>query len=890
MRGLWARLVDLRAGEGRLLLSLSVILALVTGAHTLLETARDTLFLSKLPAERLALVYVLLAGLSLLVGALSSGIAGRFGRRAGFVITLGLSAYAITVLYLRPMTSANVFMLYVTSGVLGTILTLQFWLFAGQMFSVAQGKRLFGAMAAGGVLGATLGATAAAILLRFLPATSLLVAGALMFLAAAVGVTSVPTEEDVDAVDLTPVSAFGWLKDVSVLRENRYVSLLGALVVFSTAAVLLADYLFKSVAARELGPERLGPFLGTYYAVQNAVALAVQLVLTGPLVRRLGVTSTLLIFPLLLASTGVGLVLTGAFGFALAVKATDGSLRHSLHRVTSELLLLPLPADLRDKAKRVFDTMLGRGSQAVAATLIVVLAIWGQATTRVLGIMVLVLAAGWLVIAFLLRAPYLDVFRRALQRGELPEGDQELDLAAVETLLSSLASPDEVQVVAAIDLLAQTRRNRLLPALILYHESPVVLEHALAVFASDTRRDVMPLAERLLGHRDPSVRGAAVRALAASGNTAAAELALHDADPGVRAHAAFFLVPQGADPLTDARIVQIVEQPGEDGMALRRALLGMIGEHGDHRFAPVVTRILAGDERKVCGGALAAAAVRRTQARDMAPYLVLHLAKREGRAAVRSALAALDADGFRALSEALSDSATPLRVRLQIPRSLAVFRSQEAVDLLTERLAHEPSPDVRGKLLRALGRLSADAKEGLADRLVFNRALFEQGTHENLLAYLRQFIAWHTVRKDAAHATSELLTDLLKDRLDQTLERVFRLIQLGHRNEDILSAYLAVVRGDRRARATALEFLDVLTLRERDIRPLLRLAVDELEPDERVRRARELMGLEGAASSRQQVLEELARDEDELLSGFAKSWLANEAKRSLAPPPAAAKA
>jgi hypothetical protein len=174
---------------------------------------------------------------------------------------------------------------------------------------------------------------------------------------------------------------------------------------------------------------------------------------------------------------------------------------------------LLLPASIRDKSKRLLDTMIGRGEQAVAATAIVVLA--AQELTRgprVLGAVVLVLALVWLGVALMLRAPYLDVFRTALARGELPEGEQELDLSAVETILESLASPEEAQVVAAIDLLAHTRKNRLLPALILYHESPVVLEHALAVFATDTRvsprgpapRRDGPPAERLC-HRDPTV-------------------------------------------------------------------------------------------------------------------------------------------------------------------------------------------------------------------------------------------------------------------------------------------------------------------------------------------------------------------------------------------------
>jgi len=864
---------------------MSVILALVTGAHTVLETARDTLFLSKLPPERLALVYVLLAALSLVIGALSAGIARRFGRRAGFVITLGISAYAIILLYLRPPTPLNVFVLYVTSGVIGTILMLQFWLFAGQLFSVAQGKRLFGAMAAGGVLGATLGATAAAILLRFVPAQTLLPLGALAFLAAAVGVTTVPTDEGVDETDPTPVSAFGWLQDVALLRSNRYVALIGALVAVSTAAVLITDYLFKSTAARELGPDKLGPFLGAYYAVQNALSLLVQVLLTGAVVRKLGVTSTLLLFPALLASASVGVFATGAFAFALGAKATDGALRHSLHRVTSELLMLPLPGNIRDRAKRLMDTLLGRGAQAVAATVIVLLAAQGLSQPYVLGLLVFLLSLAWFAIALALRAPYLDVFRNALARGELPEGEQELDLSAVETILESLASSDEAQVVAAIDLLAHTKKNRLLPALILYHESPVVLEHALAVFAvepragpqraSAPRRDFGPLAERLLGHRDPGVRGAAVRALAVSGNRGAAELALDDADPTVRASAAFFLVEPGGDPLLDTRVSGMLSETGEDGHALRKALLEMIGTHGDPRWVGVVSAILKRESKRLILPGVAAIAVRRTLATDLARYLVERLGERADRAIVRDALVALEQSGYQAVASALADDASSIRLKRQASRAVAAFGSQEAVDLLTQRVEVETSSAVRYRVLRALGRISADAKEGAIDKVKFDREKLEANTSRELTEYLVSFELYVALDEKEASGAQRLLVDLLKDRLDQTMERAFRFLQLAHKNEDIESTYLAVVRGDKRAKATALEFLDVLTLNERRMRPLLRLVVDELPPAERVLRAKELLEQTGPIVKRDAALQRLVRDNDALLAGLARTALGN---------------
>jgi len=45
----------------------------------------------------------------------------------------------------------------------------------------------------------------------------------------------------------------------------------------------------------------------------------------------------------------------------------DGSLRHSIHRITTELVYLPLPHGARERAKPFIDGVLARGAQAVTA-------------------------------------------------------------------------------------------------------------------------------------------------------------------------------------------------------------------------------------------------------------------------------------------------------------------------------------------------------------------------------------------------------------------------------------------------------------------------------------------------------------------------------------------
>src|SRR5262245_48092553 len=142
---------DVREGEGRLVIRTTITLFGLIAAHTMLETARDALFLGQLTANRLPLVYVLLAGLSIVVAKANTRFTEGFGRRNVLIITLLAAAYGTILLFLIPSSKTAIFALYVWSALLGTVMVVQFWMYCGHLFTVSQGSRLFGLVTSGGV-------------------------------------------------------------------------------------------------------------------------------------------------------------------------------------------------------------------------------------------------------------------------------------------------------------------------------------------------------------------------------------------------------------------------------------------------------------------------------------------------------------------------------------------------------------------------------------------------------------------------------------------------------------------------------------------------------------------------------------------------------------------
>src|SRR5688572_4623646 len=76
------------AGERRNLGVAWLSLFGVVAAHSLLETARDALFLSKIPAARLPLVYLAIAALTLALSAVQSRVPWYLRKRSSLTFLL----------------------------------------------------------------------------------------------------------------------------------------------------------------------------------------------------------------------------------------------------------------------------------------------------------------------------------------------------------------------------------------------------------------------------------------------------------------------------------------------------------------------------------------------------------------------------------------------------------------------------------------------------------------------------------------------------------------------------------------------------------------------------------------------------------------------------------
>ena len=804
-------------------LAAAAVLFSILVAHALLETARDALFLAQLGPQLLAAAYIVMAGAALLAVA----AVRRWGRLRDprrMLITFltiavtGTVALAATI----PLAPILVFVLYVWTGFIATLVVPSFWTAIDRSLHITEAKRVFGAIGAGGVLGAMVGSALASVLGQLVEAHVLVTAGAIAFALATVAAILLVPATPPDDMPARRARA-----EALSRKSRRYVRWLLAIGLVSTIVLTLGDLTFKRVIAERLQASELATVFGAIYTGLNVVGLAIQLVVTPRLLARWGVGAALTVLPLILVASALGFVASGAMIAVIALKLGDGGLRHSLHRVGSEILYLPVPSAVRDGWKIVVDAVGQRGGQAAAALLVFAIGALGGSAQAIAGLTAIG-GVAWLAVLVLVRRAYVTQFRDTLEAGEIQRDVAlpALDATSIAQLTQSLASPDEIEALAALELLA---RHAAVPALVLYHPRPAVVRRALSLLAGELRPDIARVLAHLLTSEDPKIRAAALAASIRTGGTQASlTAALEDREVDVRAVALVGLV-EGDAPLQDERIAALASGDAAGQVALAEA----IGYMPDPRFRGVLDELVAHGDASAVHQAL------QIWAREPAladPKLLMPLlAQPKLRGDVRRVFLALGRHGLDLLIAALDDPGTAQGVRRHLPRTISRFRSTTAAAALVTRLPHEPDGRTELKLLRALGRMRADDPRITIDpepvREYIRRVLHDAARYATFCDYLAS-------HREQWSPSAQLIHELLVEKRRIAVEHVFRALGIAYPRAGLRSAHDALESDDPARRSAAREIVGAVV--PTDVRTPLLAVIDELPPAQRRLRLGEL--------------------------------------------------
>jgi len=297
---------------------------------------------------------------------------------------------------------ARVFFVWVS--VFNLFVVSIFWSFMVDTFRAEQGKRLFGAIAAGGSIGAIAGPTIATLLVKPFGRAGLYVAAALLLEAAVFCVRRLvgwAEAHESGGVGQAPDRAVGGgvLAGFRLALASPYLlAIAGMMLAYTiTSTVIYADQARIVSATIQDSSLRTALFARIDLWV-NVVALVAQSVATGWVLTALGLGVALCVLPVLTAGGFLGLGLVPGLATLVAVQIARRGIQYGLERPSREVLFTVVSTEEKYKAKAFIDTVVFRGGDAAA--------IWAYDAVRSIGppasvvtAAMLVVCAGWIGVA-----------------------------------------------------------------------------------------------------------------------------------------------------------------------------------------------------------------------------------------------------------------------------------------------------------------------------------------------------------------------------------------------------------------------------------------------------------------------------------------------------------
>ena len=304
---------------------------------------------------------------------------------------------------------------YIWVSVFNMLIISVFWSFMADIFSRSQAKRLFGFIAAGGTIGGIAGPAIATFLATRVGNNGLMLISAGGFavtaflvkaleharaaLVATSGSEAQRTNINHRLGSSNPLAGF------ILLAKSPYLLLIAAFLFLMTAIstivyTQLSDLITKAFTDHN---QRTQAYATIELAV-NSMAIVIQLLGTGRIIKRFGVTLGLMLNPIIMVFAFLAIAFSPVLMILGGLQVLRRVAEYAVARPSREMLFTVVDQESKYKAKNVIDTVVYRGGDVVASFVSVsVLKGFGDIGLAILGIGVSLI---WFPIAWILGRRY----------------------------------------------------------------------------------------------------------------------------------------------------------------------------------------------------------------------------------------------------------------------------------------------------------------------------------------------------------------------------------------------------------------------------------------------------------------------------------------------------
>ena len=398
---------------------------LIILAYYQVKPASRSLFLEYADARDLP--YLWTASALLLLGLMP--LYGRLLRKFSRLnIVLGTCGAALVLLVafrvlLREPGLPTAVGFYLLVDIFSVVLVEQFWSLTNSVFRSSDGRKWYGLIASGGLVGGLVGGLTASGLVSAtpletvdLPLVSAAVIGLMMWLTLRLARHGFYDE-------VAPPGAHqARVTDVwTTVRSSRYLTLIAVMLLLSQICEPIVEYQFMHfVEQTYLDKEARTAYLSGFLSLLSGAALAINLALAPLLLRGFGVGAGILAQPVLLGLSALGFAFEPRLGTAGIMKVADRALAYSINRTARELLYVWVDAATIYRAKAWIDMVGYRGFKIAGSVIILLLTQWlpWQVGDAGLSWAVVTMCVGWIIAgAYIMRRLLPELIVHARRTG-----------------------------------------------------------------------------------------------------------------------------------------------------------------------------------------------------------------------------------------------------------------------------------------------------------------------------------------------------------------------------------------------------------------------------------------------------------------------------------------
>jgi AAA family ATP:ADP antiporter len=828
---------DVREGEFEKVLLMQFNIFLIIFTLLIIKPVVNAQFISTIGVKQLPIVFVLVAISALIVSTFYSRALNTKSLQWVTSTTLIFSIASLIIigilLKLGIAEKLVLYIFYIGVAIFGVLATSQFWIMANLAFDPREAKRLFNFIGAGPIAGGIAGGYVASLV-----AYSDIDGTSLLFIAAGLLSICLPINKAIWKKHIRPLNTFQQKKRLTgfgehplwIIRKSKHLSYLALIIGLSVVVSKLVEYQFSSVAAQNFDdPDELTAFFGFWFSTFNVVSFVVQLFLTRQIVGTFGVGSSLFALPGGVLVGSILLLVAPVLWAAIFVKLWEVSVKQSVNKSATELLALPIPANIKSQTKSFIDVFVDLAATGVAGLILLFVVNGLGLSVRSISILTIGIVLFWAWVAVKVRHEYIKSFKSKLTQADRSASKTNVDfsnISVINGLKKALELGSENQILYVLEKVRQIPNKKLFDNVVIFlkHDSSKVRVAALkciyylektvdkesleALFIDpdlevryrafsqllrQTKEKRISTINQYLTHQDPLISGAALVGLAEEARNNEEMKKLLKVE---------HLIREKMDYLT------LTHDPEEQKL-YKVMILRAIGQAKVEVLYPEIEKYLKDSDPAILNEAILSAGF--TLKENFIALIIPFLLQKATKKNAEEALLFYGVGICPILQKMTQDSGIKTEIISQFPAVLAKLNSHVAVKTLFSFLENTDI-SLRLESLRSLNTMQREfpmlkiRKEDIIAYVFEEVELFKNTLG---ILYKQNLLLPEKESEETKKARIKLI-GLLERRLDSTLERIFRLIGLRYPPEEIMSAYNGIKSGDDHLRLNSVEFLDNL--------------------------------------------------------------------------------